>query len=96
MLSSDDESEPVNETIGSSSTSSGSSSDLKVLWRANGPVAVALNGIDFAVVRQQPKRLREPPLRQRIGGKALVKNTYRRGHRRDSAGPDKTSPGNPA
>ncbi len=41
------------------------------------PVAVAANGVDFAVVRQIAERLRQPPLRQGVGGKALMKQTDR-------------------
>ena len=38
------------------------------------PVAVALDGIDFAVVGEKPERLRQPPFRPGVGGKALMKN----------------------
>ncbi|MBS1270021.1 MAG: hypothetical protein MAG794_00973 [Gammaproteobacteria bacterium] len=42
------------------------------------PVAVALNGIDLSVVGQESKRLGEPPLRQGVGGKALMEYAQRR------------------
>ena len=36
------------------------------------PVHVALQGVDLAVVGQHPERLRQPPLREGVGGIALV------------------------
>ncbi len=41
------------------------------------PVAVALDGVDFAVVGEIPERLRQPPLRPGVGGKALMKHAQR-------------------
>ncbi len=46
------------------------------------PAAVALHGVDLAVVRQVSIRMRKPPLRQRVGGKALVKYHHRGFHAR--------------
>jgi excinuclease UvrABC ATPase subunit len=43
------------------------------------PVTVALDRIDLAVVSQKAERLRQPPLRQRVGREALVKDTHRAG-----------------
>ena len=42
------------------------------------PIAVALDGVDFAVVGQEPKRLRQRPARQGVGGEALVEHADRR------------------
>src|SRR5680860_447341 len=53
------------------------------IWRSRlRPQAVAPNGVDLGVVRQQAERLREPPLRPGIGGKPLMKQTYRSGEPR--------------
>ncbi len=38
------------------------------------PAAVALDGVDLAVVRQQAERMRQRPARQRVGGEALVED----------------------
>ena len=42
-----------------------------------GPVAVALDGVDLAVVRQIAVRVREAPLRQGVGREALVEHRHR-------------------
>ena len=42
-----------------------------------GPVAVAADGVDLAVVRQVAERLRQRPLRQGVGGEALVEDADR-------------------
>ena len=47
-----------------------------------GPVAIAPDGVDLAVVRQVAERLRQRPLRQRIGGEPLVENANRGGQLR--------------
>ena len=39
------------------------------------PVTVALNGIDFAIVREMAKRLGQTPLRPGVSGKSLMKYT---------------------
>ncbi len=46
-----------------------------VLARARGrPVAVGLDRVDFAVVREQAERLRQAPVRHRVGREALVEH----------------------
>ena len=42
------------------------------------PVAVGLDGVDLAVMRQQAERMRQTPLRQRVGREALVEHRHRR------------------
>ena len=42
-----------------------------------GPVAVAGDGVDLAVVRQEAERLRQGPFRQGVGGEALVEHADR-------------------
>ncbi len=42
-----------------------------------GPVAVAADGVDFAVMGQIAERLRQPPLWQGVGGKTLVEQADR-------------------
>ena len=42
-----------------------------------GPVAITADGVDFAVMGQIAERLRQPPLRQGIGGEALMEQTDR-------------------
>ena len=39
-----------------------------------GPAAVALDGVDLAIVREHPERMRQRPARQRVGGEALVEH----------------------
>ena len=50
---------------------------LKLVTTGHGPVAVALDGVDFAVVGQVAERLGQPPLRPGIGGEALVEHAQR-------------------
>ena len=47
---------------------------LKPCGARIGPVAIALDGIDLAIVCQQTKGLGQGPARHGIGGKALVKH----------------------
>ena len=49
----------------------------KVLRPRQGPVTISLDGVDFTVMRQKTKRLRQPPLRQGIGRETLVEEAYR-------------------
>ncbi len=44
------------------------------------PVAVALDGVDLAVVGQQAERLGQRPARERVGGEAGVHDGDRRLH----------------
>ena len=39
------------------------------------PVAVAVDGVDFAVVGEKAERMAQPPLRQGVGAEALVEDT---------------------
>ncbi len=41
------------------------------------PVAVALHGVDFAVVGEEAERLRQAPLREGVGGESLVEHADR-------------------
>ena len=82
MLSSDCESEPVSDTSGRMSLKSGSSGELNKRTARHRPAAVALHGIDLAVVREIPVRMRQAPLRQGVGGKALMENHHRGLHPR--------------
>jgi len=66
MLSSDCESDPLSETIGA----------------RDGPAAVALHGVDLAVVGEVAVGVRESPLRQRVGREALVEHHDRGLHAR--------------
>ncbi len=43
---------------------------------AQHPVLVAANRVDLAIVRQTPERLRQPPLREGVGGIALVEDRH--------------------
>ena len=43
------------------------------------PVVVAVDGVDLAVVRHHPERVRQLPRREGVGGKALVHQGQRRG-----------------
>ena len=56
---------------------SSSLSETKILGPRDCPVAVALDRVDLAVVRKKPKRLRQPPLGQRVRREALVENANR-------------------
>ena len=49
----------------------------EVLGARHRPVAIALDRIDLAVVGEKAERLRKPPLRQRVGREALVKQADR-------------------
>ena len=82
MLSSDWESEPVRDTSGRMSPKSGKQRRFEQRTARHRPAAVALHGVDLAVVRQVPIRMRKPPLRQGVGGKALVKYHHRGFHAR--------------
>ena len=42
-----------------------------------GPLAVAGDGVDLAVVGQEAERLRQAPLRQGVGGEALMEHAHR-------------------
>ena len=64
--------------------------------RAVRPVAVALDGVDLAVVREQAIRVRQSPLRQRVGGEALVEHGDRSSRGADRRGPGRTAPGTAA
>ena len=44
---------------------------MRISWALH-PVDVALQRVDLAVVGQHPERLRQPPLREGVGGIALV------------------------
>ncbi len=44
------------------------------------PQAIALNGIDLAVVGEVTERVRQAPLRPGVGGEALMKHAQGRGH----------------
>ena len=75
MLSRLDESEPVDETSGSRSRPCREACRSGSSWRARcRPVAVALDGVDLAVVREEAERLRQPPLRPGVGREALVEH----------------------
>ena len=55
---------------------------LEFLLARARPVAVALHGIDLAVVGEVAERLAQAPLRPGVGGKALVEHGERRGEAR--------------
>ena len=46
------------------------------------PIDVAADGVDFAVMRQEPGGVRELPGRERVGGEALMHHRQRRGAQR--------------
>ena len=60
------------------------------------PVAVALHGVDLAVVREIAVRVREAPLRQRVGREALVEHRHRGSPGAGRRGRDRTAPGTAA
>ena len=51
---------------------------LEFMAAGHRPVAVALNGVDLAVMGQVTERLRQPPLRPGVGGETLMEHTQRR------------------
>ena len=77
MLSRLCESEPCIDTSGRMSFRSGSSGELQHRAARHGPAAVGLDGVDLAVVREVAERMRQPPLRQRVGREALVEHGHR-------------------
>ena len=82
MLSSDCESDPVSDTTGSTSPEVGQHGRSEQRAAGHRPATIALNRVDLAVVRKVAVGVRQPPLRQRIGGKTLVKHHCRGFHAR--------------
>ena len=77
MLSRLEESEPVRLTSGAMASMSGSSGVAKLAGAGLGPVAVAGDGVDLAVVGEQAKGLGQRPARHGVGGEALVEDADR-------------------
>ena len=61
--------------------------------RASAQLRLPCDRVDLAVVREIAERMREPPLRQRVGGEALVEHRHRRLQARVAAGPGRTRSG---
>ena len=93
MLSRLCESEPVSDTSGRMSASSGSSGERNSGPRASAQLRLPWIGVDLAVVREIAVRMREPPLRQRVGREALVEHRHRGLEPRVVQIRDRTAPG---
>jgi len=81
MLSKLIESEPLKPTI-AERRPCWNERTLEFLFARPRPVAVALHGVDLAVVGEVAERLRQAPFRPGVGGEALVEHGQRGGEAR--------------